>query len=114
MPVLSQEGPHCRRMSPEKKEPSVEVDVEVDAHVTQETDDSPPPSEYSLPMDCVTVPQGKPKPLMVTVHMEDTDVEMEVDTGAVMSIMGYSTFSATCPENAPEVKSSCTPTQGKK
>ena len=69
--------------------------------VTEQPDDSL--EEYALTIDCVTTPHSNP--LMVTVEMDNTPVKMEVDTGAALSIMSYSTFSSTWPtDSTPEVK----------
>lgn len=47
---------------------------------------------------------------MVTIEIEGIPVKMEVDTGATLSIMSYSTLSSTWPEAlTPEIK----PTQAK-
>ena len=69
--------------------------------VTEQPDDSL--EEYALTIDCVTTPHSNP--LMVTVEMDNTPVKMEVDTGATLSIMSYSTYSSTWPrDSTPEVK----------
>ncbi len=65
------------------------------------TDESDLPSgddnEYVFPIDCITNSRSS-KPLTVSVIMNSVPVQMEVDTGATVSLMNYSTFLATWPE----------------
>ena len=59
------------------------------------------PSEYYLPIDRV-----QNLPMTVTVSINGAPIKMEVDTGAMLSIMSYSTFLATWSKrHQPELKS---------
>ena len=53
--------------------------------------------EYTLPVDCVTSAKTHIHPLMVTITIQNTPVRMEVDTGATLSLMSYSTLSRLLP-----------------
>ncbi len=73
----------------------------------EEEEDFP---EYSNLIDRITTRTPLGDPLMVTIEIEGIPVKMEVDTGATLSIMSYSTLSSTWPEAlTPEIK----PTQAK-
>ena len=61
------------------------------------------PSEYDLPIDCLK--NALSEPMTVVVNINETPVKMEVDTGATLSIMSYSTLLSTWPkDHAPELK----------
>lgn len=54
--------------------------------------------EYTLLIDCVTSANISHNPMTVTVLIEDVPVHMEVDTGASLSLMSYSTLSTVLPK----------------
>ena len=53
--------------------------------------------EYSLPLHCLTENHGEH--MTVTVEIAQAPVQMEIDTGATLSIMSHATFSSTWPED---------------
>ncbi len=54
-----------------------------------------PSTEYALPVECLTTFNSEP--MTVTVNLDNTPVCMEIDTGAMLSIMNYSIFLSTWP-----------------
>lgn len=101
MLILPQEGTHRVSMLPKTQNATSKVTV------TEHTDDTP--DEYSLSIDCVTTPHSKP--MVVTVDIDNTQVQMEVDTEAKLSLMSYTTFSTLWPQSNthhPELKPSGT------
>ena len=54
--------------------------------------------EYTLPVDCVTSMNNHLQPLMVTVTIQETPVQMEVNTAATLSLISHSTLSSLLPE----------------
>ena len=61
------------------------------------------PSEYDLPIDCLK--NALSEPMTIVVNINETPVKMEVDTGATLSVMSYSTLLSTWPkDHAPELK----------
>ncbi len=61
--------------------------------VSSSLDEATVPPEYTLN----SIPDHKSQPIEVTVFVNGTDLQMEVDTGAVLSLISESTWSAKFP-----------------
>jgi len=79
----------CRRKRKDKKPRRINATT---SNAPEET-----LSEYSFQIACVQDPHSNP--LIVTVSINNTPINMEVDTGATLSIMSYSTFLASWPQD---------------
>ena len=61
------------------------------------------PAEYTEPLNNVHTPNSKP--LLATLRIQGAHVEMEIDTGATLSVMTYDTYSNTWNgDQAPPIK----------
>ena len=68
-----------------------------------EAEGTDPPAEYTEPLNNVRTPNSKP--LLATLQIQGTPVQMEIDTGATLSVMTYDTYSNTWNgKQAPPIK----------
>ena len=71
--------------------------IEPILHIVEEEQPDDPLEEHTLPIYGLMENRGEP--ITVTVEIAQAPVQVEVDTGATLSIMSYATFSSTWPQD---------------